>query len=139
MCVRVDMVCFCPQFLGLGVAHSSKTNKNGSDAVSRRSGQRQSSLARRLIASAHSPTGLCIHPLSRTKEPYEIDLATSGSYMENMFGGRTDAAPCSDANNKELYSKELSGMILCTSVFWSHNRRSPVRCAPITRSPSELI
>ena len=39
---------------------------------------------------------------------------TSGSYMENMFGGRTDAAPCSDANNKELFGKELSGMILCT-------------------------
>ena len=41
---------------------------------------------------------------------------TSGSYMENMFGGRTDAAPCSDANNKELYGKELSGAILCTTT-----------------------
>ena len=41
---------------------------------------------------------------------------TSGSYMENMFGGRTDAAPCSDANNKELFGKDLSGMILCTST-----------------------
>ena len=41
---------------------------------------------------------------------------TSGSYMENMFGGRTDAAPCSDANNKELYGKELSGEILCTTT-----------------------
>ena len=39
---------------------------------------------------------------------------TSGSYMENMFGGRTDAAPCSDANNKELFGKDLSGAILCT-------------------------
>jgi predicted aconitase with swiveling domain len=39
---------------------------------------------------------------------------TSGSYMENMFAGRTDAAPCSDANNKELFGKDLSGMILCT-------------------------
>ncbi len=39
---------------------------------------------------------------------------TSGSYMENMFAGRTDAAPCSDANNKELFGKELSGAILCT-------------------------
>ena len=39
---------------------------------------------------------------------------TSGSYMENMFGGRTDAAPCTDANNKELFGKDLSGMILCT-------------------------
>jgi len=39
---------------------------------------------------------------------------TSGSYMENMFAGRTDAAPCSDANNKELFGKDLSGAILCT-------------------------
>ena len=39
---------------------------------------------------------------------------TSGSYQENMFAGRTDAAPCSDANNKELYGKDLSGAILCT-------------------------
>ena len=39
---------------------------------------------------------------------------TSGSYMENMFAGRTDAAPCTDANNKELFGKELSGAILCT-------------------------
>jgi predicted aconitase with swiveling domain len=41
---------------------------------------------------------------------------TSGSYMENMFGGRTDAAPCSDANNKELFGKDLSGAILCTTT-----------------------
>ena len=39
---------------------------------------------------------------------------TSGSYMENMFAGKTDGAPCSDANNKELFGKELSGAILCT-------------------------
>lgn len=39
---------------------------------------------------------------------------TSGSYMEQMTSGRTDAAPCTDANNKELYGKDLSGMILCT-------------------------
>ena len=41
---------------------------------------------------------------------------TSGSYIENMFGGRTDSAPCSDANNKELFGKELSGAILCTTT-----------------------
>ncbi len=41
---------------------------------------------------------------------------TSGSYMENMFAGRTDAAPCTDASNKELYGKDLSGAILCTST-----------------------
>jgi predicted aconitase with swiveling domain len=41
---------------------------------------------------------------------------TSGSYMENMFAGRTDAAPCTDSSNKELYGKDLSGAILCTST-----------------------
>ena len=39
---------------------------------------------------------------------------TSGSYQENMFAGRTDSAPCTDASNAELYRKDLSGMILCT-------------------------
>ena len=39
---------------------------------------------------------------------------TSGSYMENMFAGRTDAAPCTDASNKDLFGKDLSGAILCT-------------------------
>ena len=39
---------------------------------------------------------------------------TSGSYMENMFAGRTDAAPCTDAANKELFGKDLSGAILRT-------------------------
>jgi predicted aconitase with swiveling domain len=38
---------------------------------------------------------------------------TSGSYFENMFAGRTDAAPCTDASNKELFGKDLSGIILC--------------------------
>jgi predicted aconitase with swiveling domain len=40
---------------------------------------------------------------------------TSASYFENMFGGRTDAAPCTDANNKDLYGKDMSNMILCTT------------------------
>ena len=39
---------------------------------------------------------------------------TSGSYTENMFAGRTDAAPCTDAANKELFGKDISGAILCT-------------------------
>ena len=39
---------------------------------------------------------------------------TSGSYMENMFAGRTDAAPCTDASNKELFGKDISKAILCT-------------------------
>jgi predicted aconitase with swiveling domain len=45
-----------------------------------------------------------------SKQPFN----TSGSYMEQMTSGRTDAAPCTDANNKELYGKDLSGVILCT-------------------------
>ena len=39
---------------------------------------------------------------------------TSGSYQENMFAGRTDSAPCTDSSNKELYQKDLKGIILCT-------------------------
>jgi predicted aconitase with swiveling domain len=39
---------------------------------------------------------------------------TSGSYFENMFAGRTDAAPCTDASNEELFGEDLSGIILCT-------------------------
>ena len=45
-----------------------------------------------------------------SKQPFN----TSGSYTENMFAGRTDAAPCSDAANKELFGKDISGAILCT-------------------------
>jgi predicted aconitase with swiveling domain len=33
--------------------------------------------------------------------------------MENMFAGRTDSAPCTDASNKELFGKDISGAILC--------------------------
>lgn len=40
---------------------------------------------------------------------------TSGSYMENMFGGNSETAPCTDANNPELFEKELKGAILCTT------------------------
>jgi len=45
-----------------------------------------------------------------SKQPFN----TTGSYFENMFAGRTDAAPCTDASNKEIYGKDLSGAILCT-------------------------
>ena len=41
---------------------------------------------------------------------------TSGSYMENMFAGRTDSAPCTDSSNKELFGKDISGAILCTTT-----------------------
>ena len=44
---------------------------------------------------------------------------TSGSYTENMFAGRTDSAPCSDANNKELFGKDLS-----RGRFFAPRRRS---------------
>ncbi len=40
---------------------------------------------------------------------------TSASYLENMFAGRTDSAPCTDANNKELFKKDLAGAIICTT------------------------
>ncbi len=38
---------------------------------------------------------------------------TTGSYFENMFAGRTDAAPCTDASNEALFGKDLAGAILC--------------------------
>ena len=40
---------------------------------------------------------------------------TSASYLENMFAGRTDSAPCTDVNNKDLYGKDMAGAILCTT------------------------
>jgi predicted aconitase with swiveling domain len=41
---------------------------------------------------------------------------TSGSYLDNLFGGNTTSAPCTDPNNKAFYKKELSGAIICTTV-----------------------
>lgn len=43
-------------------------------------------------------------------------LNTTGSYLENLFGGRKDSAPCTDPNNKEFYKKDLSGAIICTTT-----------------------
>ncbi len=40
---------------------------------------------------------------------------TSGSYLNNMFAGVTDKAICTDADNPELYNKELANCILCTT------------------------
>ena len=40
---------------------------------------------------------------------------TTGSYLKNMFAGVTDSAPCTDSTNKELYEKDLSGAIICTT------------------------
>jgi predicted aconitase with swiveling domain len=44
-----------------------------------------------------------------SKQPFN----TSGSYLENLFGGNSTSAPCTDPNNKEFYKKELGGAILC--------------------------
>ena len=43
-------------------------------------------------------------------------LNTTGSYLENLFGGNSKTAPCTDPNNKEFYKKDLSGAIICTTV-----------------------
>jgi len=43
-------------------------------------------------------------------------LNTTGSYLENLFGGKKDSAPCTDPNNKEFYKKDLSGAIICTTT-----------------------
>ena len=43
-------------------------------------------------------------------------LNTTGSYLENLFAGKTDGAPCTDPNNKAFYKKELSGAIICTTT-----------------------
>lgn len=45
-----------------------------------------------------------------SKQPFN----TTGSYLENMFMGVTDKAICTDADNPELYKKNLADMILCT-------------------------
>ena len=45
-----------------------------------------------------------------SKQPFN----TTASYFENMFGGNTETAPCTDANNAELYKVDLKGAIMCT-------------------------
>ncbi len=45
-----------------------------------------------------------------SKQPFN----TTASYFENMFGGNTETAPCTDQNNEELFKKELKGAIICT-------------------------
>jgi predicted aconitase with swiveling domain len=47
-----------------------------------------------------------------SKQPFN----TSGSYLENLFGGNSTSAPCTDPNNEAFYRKELSGAIICTTV-----------------------
>ena len=45
-----------------------------------------------------------------SKQPFNL----TGSYLKNMFAGVTDSAPCTDAANKDLFEKDLSGAIICT-------------------------
>ena len=40
---------------------------------------------------------------------------TTASYMENVWAGNTKNAPCTDQDNKDLFKKDLAGIILCTS------------------------
>lgn len=40
-------------------------------------------------------------------------LNTTGSYLDNLFGGNTETAPCTDAVNEAFYGKDLAGAILC--------------------------
>jgi predicted aconitase with swiveling domain len=46
-----------------------------------------------------------------SKQPFN----TTASYFDNMFAGVTDSAPCTDSDNKELFRKDLSNCIMCTS------------------------
>ena len=45
-----------------------------------------------------------------SKQPFN----TTASYMENMFAGNTESAPCTDTNNAELSGKDMKGAIICT-------------------------
>jgi predicted aconitase with swiveling domain len=45
-----------------------------------------------------------------SKQPFN----TTASYFENMFGGNTTNAPCTDSNNEELFETDLKGAIMCT-------------------------
>ena len=47
-----------------------------------------------------------------SKSPFNL----SGSYMENLFGGNTKTAPCTDVVNKDWSGKNLAGQILCFST-----------------------
>jgi predicted aconitase with swiveling domain len=44
-----------------------------------------------------------------SKAPFNV----SSSYLENLFGGNTDSAPCTDPTNEEWSGKDLAGGILC--------------------------
>ena len=44
-----------------------------------------------------------------SKHPFNV----SATYLENLFGGNTKTAPCTDVVNKEWAGKDLAGQILC--------------------------
>ena len=44
-----------------------------------------------------------------SKSPFNV----SSSYLENLFGGNTTSAPCTDPTNTEWAGKNLAGQILC--------------------------
>jgi predicted aconitase with swiveling domain len=46
-----------------------------------------------------------------SKQPFN----TTSSYLDNVWAGNTKTAPCTDQDNKDLYKKDLTGIILCTS------------------------
>jgi predicted aconitase with swiveling domain len=46
-----------------------------------------------------------------SKQPFN----TTASYFDNMFGGVTDSAPCTDSDNKDLFRKDMANCIMCTS------------------------
>ena len=46
-----------------------------------------------------------------SKQPFN----TTSSYIENVWAGNTKTAPCTDQDNKDLYKKDMQGMLLCTS------------------------
>ena len=42
---------------------------------------------------------------------------TTASYFENMFAGNTETAPCTDANNEELFKKQSKCLMLGNLIF----------------------
>jgi predicted aconitase with swiveling domain len=44
-----------------------------------------------------------------SKSPFNV----SATYLENLFGGNTKTAPCTDVVNEEWSGKNLAGQILC--------------------------
>ena len=44
-----------------------------------------------------------------SKHPFNV----SATYLENLFSGNTETAPCTDVVNEEWAGKNLAGQILC--------------------------